>query len=58
MVVLSDNTDIRETEGLFQLRKKRLDLKVLVPEVRQINEKASNAENQLVAESVRFKSSD
>jgi outer membrane protein OmpA-like peptidoglycan-associated protein len=57
-VLLSDNTDIRETEGLFQLRKKRLDLKVLVPGLPVQMKGSYNAQNQLVAESVRFKSSD
>jgi outer membrane protein OmpA-like peptidoglycan-associated protein len=57
-VLLSDNTDIRETEGLFQLRKKRLDLKVLVPGLPVQMKGSYNAQNQLVAESVKFKSSD
>ena len=57
-VLLSDNTDIRETEGLFQLRKKRLDLKVLVPGLPVQMKGSYNAQNQLVAESVRFKSAD
>ncbi|HJY91828.1 MAG TPA: hypothetical protein VJ255_16205, partial [Candidatus Acidoferrum sp.] len=57
-VLLSDNTDIRETEGLFQLRKKRLDLKALVPGLPVQMKGSYNAQNQLVAESVRFKSAD
>ena len=57
-VLLSDNTDIRETKGLFQLQKKQLDLKVLVPGLPVQMKGFYNAQNQLVAESVRFKSSD
>ncbi len=46
-VLLSDNTDIRETEGLFELRKKPLDLKALVPGLPVQMKGFYNAQNQL-----------
>jgi outer membrane protein OmpA-like peptidoglycan-associated protein len=56
-VLLSNNsTDILETKGLFG--KQRVDLKVLVPGLPVQIKGSYNAQNQLVAESVRFKSSD
>ena len=57
-VLLSDSTDIKETKGLFKLQKKELDLKALVPGLPVQMKGTYNAQNQLVAESVRFSSSD
>ena len=54
-VVLSDNTQVTEPEGVF--RKKHLALTALIPGL-QVKVKGSyNAQNQLAADSVEFKGS-
>ena len=54
-VILSDNTQVIEPEGLF--RKKHLALTALIPGL-QVKVKGSyNAQNQLLADSVEFKGS-
>lgn len=54
-VLLSDNTQVIEPEGLF--RKKHLELTALIPGL-QVKVKGSyNSQNQLLADSVEFKGS-
>lgn len=57
-VVLNDNTDVRKTEAPFDLREKHSGLSVLVPGLPVRMKGFYNAQNQLVAETIRFKSSD
>ncbi len=58
VVVLSDNTDVQEVEGGFHMRKKEMGLTALVPGLAVQVKGSYNAQNQLVADSVRFKGSD
>lgn len=57
-VVLNDSTDVRQTEAPFDLREKHSSLSALIPGLPIRMKGFYNAQNQLVAESVRFKSSD
>ena len=54
VVVLTNDTDVRESSGLFHARKKQMGVTALVPGL-QVQAKGSyNAQNQLVADSVTF----
>lgn len=55
-VVLTDSTQVLEPEGLF--RKKHLSMSALVPGLSVEVKGYYNAQNQLVADTVKFKSSD
>lgn len=57
-VVLNDNTAVRGTKGPLQIRRKQLALKDLIPGLPVEMKGFYNAQNQLVAESVKCKSSD
>jgi len=57
-VLLTDNTQVDEAEGLFKFRKKRLGLTALIPGLPIEVQGAYNAQNQLVASTVKFKGSD
>jgi len=57
-VVLSDTTQVEEVEGGLHMRKKEMGLTALVPGL-PIQVKGSyNAQNQLTADTVKFKASD
>jgi outer membrane protein OmpA-like peptidoglycan-associated protein len=57
VVLLSDYTQVEDVEGLFHARKKQMGLTVLVPGL-QIEAKGTfNAQNQLLANTIKFKSS-
>jgi OmpA-OmpF porin, OOP family len=58
VVVLSDGTDVQEVEGGLHMRKKEMGLTALVPGLPVQVKGSYNAQNQLVADSVRFKGSD
>jgi OmpA-OmpF porin, OOP family len=58
VVVLTDNTDVQDTEGALHLRKKQMGLTALIPGLPVQVKGSYNAQNQLVADSVKFKSSD
>jgi OmpA-OmpF porin, OOP family len=58
VVVLSDSTDVQEVEGGFHMRKKQMGLTALVPGLPVEVKGSYNAQNQLLADSVRFKGSE
>ncbi len=58
VVVLSDNTDVQEVEGGLHMRKKQMGLTALVPGLPVQVKGSYNAQNQLLADSVRFKGSE
>ncbi len=54
VVVLTDNTDVEDVSGIFHARRKEMGLTALVPGL-QVQVKGSyNAQNQLVADTVKF----
>lgn len=58
VVLLTDTTDVQEVEGGLHMRKKQMGLTALVPGLSVQVKGSNNAQNQLVADSVRFKGSD
>jgi outer membrane protein OmpA-like peptidoglycan-associated protein len=58
VVLLTDSTDVQEVEGGLHMRKKQLGMTALVPGLSVQVKGSNNAQNQLVADSVRFKGSD
>ena len=58
VVVLSPGTQVDEVEGKFSLRKKELGLTALIPGLPVQVKGSMNANNQIVADQVRFKASD
>jgi len=58
VVVLSPGTQVQEVEGRFKFRKKELGLTALVPGLPVQVQGMINENNQLVANTVKFKSSD
>ena len=57
-VLLTDNTDVGEVEGLFHGRTKQMAMTSLIPGLPVQVKGVYNAQNQLVADSVKFKGSD
>ncbi len=57
VVVLTDNTQVQESEGVFHARKKELGLTSLGPGLAVQVKGSYNANNQLVADTVTFKGS-
>ena len=57
-VVLSDTTQVEELEGGLHMRKKEMGLTALVPGLPVEVQGTYNAQNQLAANSVKFKASD
>ncbi len=57
-VVLSDSTQVEEVEGGLHMRKKEMGLTALVPGLAVQVKGSYNAQNQLVADDVKFKASD
>lgn len=54
VVLLTDNTQVEDVSGLFHARKKQMGMTALVPGL-QVQVKGSyNAQNQLVADTVKF----
>ncbi len=58
VVVLTDSTDVDEVEGVFHGRKKQMAMTSLIPGLPVQVNGSYNAQNQLVANSVKFKGSD
>ena len=58
VVVLTDNTQVDDVEGALHVRKKQMGLTALIPGLPVQVKGSYNAQNQLVADSVRFKGSD
>ena len=54
VVVLNDNTDVQQVEGVFKARKKDMAMAALIPGLDCEVQGTYNAQNQLVAEWVRF----
>jgi OOP family OmpA-OmpF porin len=57
-VLLTDTTDVGEVEGVFHGRSKQMPMTALIPGLPVQVKGSFNAQNQLVADSVRFKGSD
>jgi outer membrane protein OmpA-like peptidoglycan-associated protein len=58
VVVLTDNTQVEEVEGLFRARTKQMTMTALIPGLPVSVSGSYNAQNQLVADTVKFKGSD
>ncbi len=58
VVLLSDSTQVDEVEGGLHMRKKQMGLTALVPGLPVQVKGTYNAQNQLAADSVKFKGSD
>jgi len=57
-VVLSDSTQVQEVEGGLHMRKKQMGMTALVPGLPVQVQGSYNAQNQLMADTVKFKASD
>jgi len=57
-VVLTDSTDVGEIEGVFHGRTKQMPMTALIPGLPVQVSGTTNDQNQLVADSVKFKGSD
>jgi outer membrane protein OmpA-like peptidoglycan-associated protein len=58
VVLLTDNTEVQEVEGGLHMRKKQMGMTALVPGLPVQVKGTYNAQNQLVADSVKFKGSE
>lgn len=58
VVVLTDNTNVEDVQGIFHARKKQMALSALIPGLPVQVQGSYNAQNQLVADSVTFKGND
>ncbi|HTS59531.1 MAG TPA: OmpA family protein [Terriglobales bacterium] len=56
-LVLTDNTQVEDVEGVFHARRKEMGLAALVPGLAVQVQGSYNAQNQLVADTVKFGSS-
>ncbi len=57
-VVLSDSTQVQDVEGGLHMRKKQMGMTALVPGLAVQVQGSYNAQNQMMAETVKFKASD
>ena len=57
VVLLSDNTEVQESEGVFHARKKQMAMTALMPGLSVQVKGSYNANNQVVADTVTFKGS-
>jgi OOP family OmpA-OmpF porin len=58
VVILTPSTEVDEVEGLLHVRKKEMGVTALVPGLPVQVQGSYNAQNQLVADTVKFKGSD
>jgi OOP family OmpA-OmpF porin len=58
VVLLTDSTDVGEVEGLLRARTKQMPMTSLIPGLPVQVKGSYNAQNQLVADTVKFKGSD
>jgi OmpA-OmpF porin, OOP family len=58
VVILTPSTEIDEVEGLLHARKKEMAVTALVPGLQVQVQGSYNAQNQLVADTIKFKGSD
>ena len=58
VVVLTDATQVAQIQGLFKARRKQMSMTALIPGLQVQVEGSYNAQNELVATSVKFKGND
>jgi outer membrane protein OmpA-like peptidoglycan-associated protein len=58
VVVLTDTTQVAQIQGVFKARRKQMSMTALIPGLQVQVEGAYNAQNELVASSVKFKGND
>jgi outer membrane protein OmpA-like peptidoglycan-associated protein len=58
VVLLTDSTEVAQVQGVFKARRKQMSMAALIPGLQVQVEGSNNAENQLVAKSVKFKGND
>ena len=58
VVVLTDDTKVAQIQGVFQARRKQMSMAALIPGLQVQVEGTYNAQNQLVASSIKFKGND
>ena len=58
VVVLTDDTQVAQIEGVFKARRKQMSMAALIPGLQVQVEGSYNTKNQLVASSVKFKGND
>ena len=58
VVVLTDNTQVDQIQGVFKARRKQMSMAALIPGLQVQVEGSYNAQNQLVASSIKFKGND
>jgi outer membrane protein OmpA-like peptidoglycan-associated protein len=58
VVVLTDDTQVAQVQGMFKARRKQMSMAALIPGLQVQVEGSYNAQNQLVASSVKFKGND
>jgi outer membrane protein OmpA-like peptidoglycan-associated protein len=58
VVILTDNTQVAQIQGVFKARRKQMSMAALIPGLQVQVEGTYNTQNQLVATSVKFKGND
>jgi len=58
IVLLADSTDVAQVQGALKVRKKEMSMAALIPGLPVVVEGDYNAQNQLLAKTVRFKGND
>src|SRR5450755_150341 len=58
VVMLTDNTQVAQIQGVFKARRKQMSMAALIPGLQVQVEGAYNAKNELVASSIKFKGND
>src|SRR5277367_4955791 len=58
VVVLTDDTQVSQIQGVFKARRKEMSMAALIPGLQVQVEGSYNAQNQLVASSIKFKGND
>jgi outer membrane protein OmpA-like peptidoglycan-associated protein len=58
VVVLTDSTQVAQIQGVFKARRKQTSMAALIPGLQVQVQGAYNAQNQLVASSIKFKGND
>jgi outer membrane protein OmpA-like peptidoglycan-associated protein len=58
VVVLTDSTQVAQIQGVFKARRKQMSMAALIPGLQVQVQGAYNAQNQLVATSIKFKGND
>jgi outer membrane protein OmpA-like peptidoglycan-associated protein len=58
VVLLTDSTQVAQVQGMFKARRKQMSMAALIPGLQVQVEGSYNAQNQLVASSIKFKGND